>query len=76
MASSITTQQAESRWHQMADAVRERWVKLTAEDVADVRGNADRLIDTLRRRYGVPRGEAVRQLNAWSRSLRQAPGRG
>ncbi|MGD9902042.1 MAG: CsbD family protein [Vicinamibacterales bacterium] len=63
---------ANSRWQDLTGAVRERWSALTEEDVLNVRGNAERLIDALQARYGFAREEAIKELNAWSRSLADA----
>jgi uncharacterized protein YjbJ (UPF0337 family) len=76
MATTQAPRPAETRWQQVAGAVKARWTRLTDEDLAGVRGNADRLIEALRVRYGLPRGEAMRQLDNWSRSLRQLPQQG
>jgi uncharacterized protein YjbJ (UPF0337 family) len=64
--------QTQTRWQELTGAVRKRWTALTDDDVVSVRGNAERLIDVLQARYGMPREDAIKELSAWSRSLAAA----
>jgi uncharacterized protein YjbJ (UPF0337 family) len=63
---------ASDRWQRVMHAARERWDRLTEDDLRSVRGNAERLISVLQERYGMARGEALKELTAWSQSLRLA----
>jgi uncharacterized protein YjbJ (UPF0337 family) len=63
---------ATERWQRLMHAARERWDRLTEDDVRNVRGNAERMISVLQDRYGMARDEAQKELTAWSRSLRLA----
>lgn len=60
---------AASRWQQVKGEVRRRWERLTVDDVEEIRGNAERLIELLQQRYGYERARAQREITAWSRSL-------
>lgn len=59
------------RWLRVMGAARQRWQLLTNDDLADVRGNTDRLIGVLQQRYAISRGQALRELAAWRDSLAQ-----
>jgi uncharacterized protein YjbJ (UPF0337 family) len=60
------------RWQRLMHNARERWDRLTEDDVQGVRGNAERMVSVLQARYGLARHEALKELTAWSRSLRPA----
>lgn len=60
---------ASDRWLRTMGIARERWNQLTEDDLADVRGNTERLISALQRRYGMAREQALKELAAWRRSL-------
>ncbi len=58
-----------NRWLRTMAIAREQWNQLTDEDLADVRGNTERFISVLQRRYGMAREQALKELAAWRRSL-------
>lgn len=62
-----------ARWEQLKDDVRRRWNLLTEDDLGDLHGNLDKLVEVLQRRYGYVRPEAEREINIWRLSL--LPGR-
>ncbi len=68
----MTRQQAHSRWDQVKGRVKQRWDRLTDEDIEQVRGNLERLVDALRDRYGYDRWSAEKEINSWRRTLRAA----
>ena len=53
------------QWHQLRGKVREKWGKLTNDDLDQIQGRAEQLIGRVQERYGVARGEAERQLKEW-----------
>lgn len=60
---------AQRRWQQVKAMARRRWERLAPEDLDTVRGNTERMIALLQRRYGYRRDEATRELAAWRRTL-------
>jgi hypothetical protein len=58
-----------SRWNDLKAKARQRWQRLTSEDIDGVRGNLERLVDALRLRYGYDRRSAEREIFRWSRTL-------
>ena len=48
----------ETRWPELATTLRERWLRLTDEDVAVPDGHRDYLIAQLQKRYGWDREQA------------------
>ncbi|MGE0813986.1 MAG: hypothetical protein AB7O28_10885 [Vicinamibacterales bacterium] len=61
-----------AQWVRLMGAARERWDRLTDEDLLAVRGNSERLISLLQDRYGFARDQALKELIAWRRALSAA----
>jgi uncharacterized protein YjbJ (UPF0337 family) len=53
------------QWTQLRGKVREKWGKLTNDDVDQIQGRAEQLIGKIQERYGIARAEAERQLKEW-----------
>ena len=45
----------EARWDQVRGHLRDRWGKLTNDDMEQIRGKRDRLVGKLKERYGEQR---------------------
>ena len=52
-------------WKQFSGQVKEKWGKLTDDDLAVVNGKQDQLIGRIQERYGVAKDEAQRQVKTW-----------
>jgi uncharacterized protein YjbJ (UPF0337 family) len=48
-------------WHQLKGKVKERWGKLTDNDLLQLEGHGEQLAGKLQERYGLAREEAERQ---------------
>lgn len=59
----------EGDWTQWKGRVRERWGKLTDDQLDVVAGRRDQLSGRIQEVYGVTKDEAERQLNNWQRNL-------
>ncbi len=70
MTNSMTTS---DRWLRVMAMARQRWDKLTDDDLAGVRGNTERLITALQQRYGMARAQALQELAAWRQTLQGRP---
>jgi uncharacterized protein YjbJ (UPF0337 family) len=55
------------QWSQLKGKVREKWGKLTNDDVEIIQGRSEQLVGRIQERYGVARGEAERQVKDWMR---------
>ena len=53
------------QWTQLKGSVREKWGKLTNDDLDQIEGRTEKLIGRIQQRYGIARDEAERQVNAW-----------
>lgn len=55
----------EGKWDQVKGEAQRQWGKLTDDDVAEAKGNRDKLAGKIKERYGVAKEEAERQLDDW-----------
>jgi uncharacterized protein YjbJ (UPF0337 family) len=55
------------QWMQLKGKVREKWGKLTNDDLDQIQGRAQQLVGRVQERYGIARDEAERQVNEWIR---------
>jgi uncharacterized protein YjbJ (UPF0337 family) len=55
----------EGNWKQFAGKVREKWGKLTDDDLQVINGQQDQLVGRIQERYGVAKDEAQKQVKNW-----------
>jgi uncharacterized protein YjbJ (UPF0337 family) len=53
------------QWTQLKGKVREKWGKLTNDDLDLIQGRAQQLVGRIQERYGIAREEAERQVREW-----------
>ena len=58
----------EGDWKQIKGSVKERWGKLTDDDLTVIRGRRDQLEGKLQERYGYAKDRARREIEDWYRS--------
>jgi uncharacterized protein YjbJ (UPF0337 family) len=58
----MNTDQLEGRWKQLKGRIKERWGKLTDDQLDRVSGNWDRLAGLIQEQYGEAREEVERQV--------------
>lgn len=61
----MNSDQMEGKWKQMRGAVKEKWGKLTDDDLDYIAGKQDQLIGKLQERYGIAREEAKKRADEW-----------
>ena len=54
------------QWKQLKGKAREKWGKLTDDDLDQIEGRREQLVGRIQERYGVARDEAERQVDDWS----------
>jgi uncharacterized protein YjbJ (UPF0337 family) len=62
--------QLEGKWKQYIGKVKEKWGKLTDDDLEVVGGRRDQLIGKIQERYGIVKQEAEKQVDEFARSFR------
>jgi uncharacterized protein YjbJ (UPF0337 family) len=62
--------QIKGNWKQVKGVVRQRWGKLTDDDVDVIAGKRDILLGKIQEKHGLVREEAEKELKAWEDSLK------
>lgn len=57
------------KWTQLKGKVRERWAKLTDDDLARIEGKREQLVGVLQARYGWVREQAERQIKDFESAI-------
>lgn len=57
------------QWKQLAGTLKEKWGKLTDDDLAIAEGNSEYLAGKLQERYGITKEEAERRVKEFDQSL-------
>lgn len=60
--------QVEGKWKRAAGKIKEKWGKLTDDDLQMIRGKRDQLVGKIQERYGIAKNEAERQVDEFSRA--------
>jgi uncharacterized protein YjbJ (UPF0337 family) len=67
-AESATWLKIEGNWNQFAGKVKQRWGKLTDDDLTVIKGHRQELVGKIQERYGIAKGEAEKQVDAWEKT--------
>jgi len=65
--------QIEGKWDQIKGSAKQRWAKLTDDDLTYIHGKRDELIGKVQERYGIAKEEAQKQADEWLR-MSASPG--
>ncbi|MEQ8663933.1 MAG: CsbD family protein [Gammaproteobacteria bacterium] len=63
----MNTDIATGKWKQLKGSVKEKWGKLTDDELDQVDGNAERFTGLLQERYGLARDEAEKEFDTLRR---------
>ncbi|MEX1024644.1 MAG: CsbD family protein [Planctomycetota bacterium] len=55
------------KWNEYKGKAKQRWGKLTDDDLQEVGGRRDELLGKVQQRYGVAKADAEREVNEWER---------
>ena len=58
----------EGNWEQWKGKAREKWGKLTDDDVDVVEGKREQLVGKIQEKYGKTRDEAEKEVDDWQKS--------
>jgi uncharacterized protein YjbJ (UPF0337 family) len=59
----------EGNWKEMKGKVKEKWGKLTDDDISTINGKRDQLEGALQRRYGYAGDQARQDVDTWFSTL-------
>jgi uncharacterized protein YjbJ (UPF0337 family) len=62
----------EGKWKQSAGAVKEKWGKLTDDDLTVIAGKKDQLVGKIQERYGIARDAAEKQVNEFTSTYKDS----
>jgi len=65
--------QISGQWTQLRGSLREKWGKLTDDDLETAAGNKDKLVGLLQERYGLAKDKALDSLDKFIADLKPPP---
>jgi uncharacterized protein YjbJ (UPF0337 family) len=68
----MNSDQMKGKWKQMKGSVKERWGKLTDDDIDVIDGQHDQLIGKIQERYGIAKDAAQKQVDEWNAAARES----
>lgn len=60
----------EGNWKQWKGSVKEKWGRLTDDELDVIEGKKDRLAGKIQEKYGIAKDEAARQLDAFQKDAK------
>lgn len=62
----MNSDQIKGKWKQLTGSAKERWGKLTDDDLDVINGQQDQMIGMIQERYGIAREAAQKQVEEWN----------
>lgn len=62
----------EGNWKNFTGKIKEKWGKLTDDDLKEIAGKKDQLLGKIQSRYGLEKGKVEREFNDFLKHLKQA----
>lgn len=57
--------QFEGQWKMLKGTIKEKWGKLTDDDITRINGKFEQLVGLLQKKYGLAREEAEEEIQEW-----------
>jgi uncharacterized protein YjbJ (UPF0337 family) len=64
----MNSDELQGKWNQLKGSVREKFGKLTDDDLQVIGGKKDQFVGKLQERYGMARAQAEKELDTWLKS--------
>ena len=61
----MNSDQLKGNWNILKGKARQKWGKLTDDELEQVAGNRDELVGKIQKEYGIAREEAEKQVDEW-----------
>jgi uncharacterized protein YjbJ (UPF0337 family) len=55
----------EGKWHQMKGKIKQKWGRLTDDDITQINGKHEQLVGKLQTKYGYAKDQAEKEINRW-----------
>lgn len=65
----MNSDQIQGKWKQLKGTAKEKWGKLTDDDLDVIAGQRDKLVGKLQERYGYAREEAQKKADEWLQAI-------
>jgi uncharacterized protein YjbJ (UPF0337 family) len=65
--------QIAGKWLQIKGSVRQRWGKLTDDDLEVIAGSKDKFVGRIQERYGIAKEEAEHEIDDWAMTATASP---
>lgn len=62
--------QIQGKWKQAKGSMKQKWGKLTDDDLNVIAGSRDKFVGVMQERYGIAKEEAQKRADEWAQSLR------
>ena len=59
----------QGKWKQLSGTIKQRWGKITDDELDQLGGHRDKLVGKIQERYGINKDEAEKQVNDWERKM-------
>ena len=59
-------------WHELRGLVRQKWSKITDDDLAKLSGKTEELVGILQQRYGYGKAQAEIEIKHWLKAHKRA----
>jgi uncharacterized protein YjbJ (UPF0337 family) len=59
------------KWNQVKGSMKEKWGKLTDDDLTMIDGKRDRMVGKIQERYGITKEKAEEQIRDWNFQVRR-----
>jgi uncharacterized protein YjbJ (UPF0337 family) len=69
----MNSDQMQGKWKQVKGSVKEKWGKLTDDDIDVINGQGEQLVGKIQEKYGIAREAAQKQVDEWNASLPRDP---
>jgi uncharacterized protein YjbJ (UPF0337 family) len=68
----MNSDQIEGKWKQLKGSAKEKWGKLTDDDLNVIAGKQQQLEGKIQEKYGITKEEAAKQVREWMAAARDA----
>jgi uncharacterized protein YjbJ (UPF0337 family) len=62
----MNSDQFEGKWKQLKGNAKQRWAKLTDDDLTALSGKKDQFVGKIQERYGITREQAEKEADEWA----------
>ncbi len=70
MIKSTQWEQVAGKWKQFSGDIKQKWGKLTDDELLEINGNREILAGKLQEKYGIAKEQANKQIDEWAKDLK------